>query len=376
MPISLPRHPHRLERLKAWMNDRGVDSTVVFGTDNVNHLCGYWRYFGGPSALAIDRDGRRTLAVMLDEEEIARELSEADEVIGYGERGFGIDLDPIADLVASLAEVGAVKEAGTIAVSSELPGADTRLGQAIGAETIDAGEILHRLRLIKDEDELQKILASYELCWLAQKAVGDGSQPGAQEIEVFTAALSTAQIAAGQPIEFVADLLSGPNTAKVCCPIHVAGRRAIEPGDPVVADIVVRSNGYWGDSAETHFAGSNPEVEEVRGKLLEILESTRQQLVPGGTGAEVFREMRQRVESTFPGGELPHHGGHALGLTGFEDPHLIPSDTRPFEPGMVLAAEPGVYLPSRYGARVENVFLVTDDGAVELRAALRANGSG
>src|SRR5260221_10094441 len=106
MPISLPRHPHRLERLKAWMDDQGVDSAVVFGTDNVNHLCGYCRYFGGPSALAIDRDGRRTLAVMIDEEEIARELSEADEVIGYGERGFGIDLDPISDLIASLAEVG------------------------------------------------------------------------------------------------------------------------------------------------------------------------------------------------------------------------------------------------------------------------------
>ena len=58
MPISLPQHPHRLERLKAWMDDRGVDSTVVFGTDNVNHLCGYWRYFGGPSALVIERDGR------------------------------------------------------------------------------------------------------------------------------------------------------------------------------------------------------------------------------------------------------------------------------------------------------------------------------
>jgi Xaa-Pro aminopeptidase len=373
LPISLPRHPHRLERLKAWMDECSADSTVVVGPSNVNHLCGYWRYFGGPSALAIDRDGRRTLAVMLDEEEIARELSDADEVIGYGERGFGIDLDPIAELVACLAD--AVKDAGTIAVSSELPGADTRLEEALGAKTIDAGEILHRLRLLKDEDELQKILASYELCWLAQRAAGEASQPGAQEIEVFTAAQSTAQIAAGQPIEFLADLLSGPNTAKVTGPIHVAGRRPLEHGDPVVADIVIGSSGYWGDSAETHFAGSNQEVEEVRGKLIEILESVRQQLTPGGTGADVFRGMQQRVEATFPGGELPHHGGHALGLTSFEDPHLIPSDTRPFEPGMVLAVEPGVYFPSRYGARVENVFLVTDDGAVELRAAL-GNGRG
>ena len=73
-----------------------------------------------------------------------------------------------------------------------------------------------------------------------------------------------------------------------------------------------------------------------------------------------------------PDGELPHHGGHALGLTSFEDPHLIPSDTMPFEPWMVLAVEPGVYFPGRYGARVENIFVVTPGGGVELREAMAA----
>jgi Xaa-Pro dipeptidase len=92
--------------------------------------------------------------------------------------------------------------------------------------------------------------------------------------------------------------------------------------------------------------------------------------MPGNTGAEIFREMKQRIESTFPGGELPHHGGHALGLTGFEDPHLIPSDQMPLEPAMVLAVEPGVYFPGRFGARVENVFVVTPNGGVELREAM------
>ena len=99
MTISTPRPPHRLERLRSWMDDEQIDCTVVFGADNVNHLCGYWRYFGGPSALVIGRDGERTLVVMLDEAPIAERLSDADEVLGYGERGFGIDLDPVAGLV-------------------------------------------------------------------------------------------------------------------------------------------------------------------------------------------------------------------------------------------------------------------------------------
>jgi Xaa-Pro dipeptidase len=238
--------------------------------------------------------------------------------------------------------------------------------------TVDAGAALHRIRLIKDWDELERIHASYELCWLAQEAVAKGAVAGTTEIELFTAAQAAAQIASGGPIEFVSDLLSGPNTADVCCPISVAGRRGVEPGDPVIADIVVRTAGYWGDTAETHVAGVNEEVQAVRSSLLGILELAGRELVPGATGQQVFAHMHARIVEACPEGEFPHHGGHALGLTGFEDPHLIPSDTTPFEPWMVLAVEPGVYIPGRFGARVENVFVVTPDGGVELRKAMTA----
>jgi Xaa-Pro dipeptidase len=358
------------------MEDEKLDCTVVFGADNVNHLCGYWRYFGGPSGLVVGRDGERTLVVMLDEAGIASELAAADEVIGFGERGFGIELDPVAGLIASVAAVPVVASARRIGVSSELPGADGRLSATVSAEIVGADDILYRLRLIKDEDELEKILTSYELCWIGHQAIAEAARPGAQEIELFTAAQSAAQIASGGPIEFVCDLLSGPNAAAVCCPIRVAGRRAAEEGDAIVADVVVRSNGYWGDSAETHVAGSNDEVQAVRAELLTILDGARAQLVPGAKGSDVFRDVQQRILSTFPGGEFPHHGGHAIGLTGFEDPHLIPSDLAPFEPWMVLAVEPGVYFPSRYGARVENVFIVTPDGGVELRQAFATSHGG
>jgi Xaa-Pro aminopeptidase len=369
MRLSMPRPPHRLERLRAWMEDEKLDCAVVFGIDNVNHLSGYWRYFGGPSALVVGRDGERTLVVMLDEARIASELASADEVIGFGERGFGIDLDPVAGLIASVAAVPVVASAQRLGVSSELPGAEDRFSRAVSAEVADAGDILYRLRLIKDEDELEKILASYELCWIGHQAIAKSSRPGIQEIELYTAAQSAAQIASGGPIEFVCDLLSGPNAAEVCCPIHVAGRRAAEEGDAIVADVVVRSNGYWGDSAETHIVGSNDEVSAVRGELLTILDEARAELVPGAKGSDVFRNMNERILSAFPGGEFPHHGGHALGLTGFEDPHIIPSDLTPLEPWMVLAVEPGVYFPGRYGARVENVFIVTPNGGMELRKA-------
>jgi Xaa-Pro aminopeptidase len=375
MTISMPRPPHRLERLRSWMEDEQVDCTIVLGPDPVNHLCGYWRYFGGPSALVVGRDGDRTLTVMVDEAPIAETQSDANRVLGYGERGFGIDLDPVAALVRTVAALPVIAAADRIGIYSELPGAATRLGEVLTGTVVDAGAALYRIRLIKDWDELEKINAGYELCWLGQQAVGSGAVPGTSEIELFTAAQATAQIASGGPIEFVCDLLSGTSTANVCCPIHVAGERRIEQGDAVIADVVVRTAGYWGDSAETYVVGANADAQAARTMLLGVLEQARTELVPGATGAEVFTNMHARIVEAMPGGELPHHGGHALGLTSFEDPHLIPSDTTPFEPWMVLAVEPGVYFPGRYGARVENVFVVTPGGGVELRQAI-AEGAG
>lgn len=360
----------RLERLAAWMEDERLDCTVAVGADHVNHLTGYWRYFSMPAAAVVCRDGRRTLVVIRFEEPIARELSQADGIVGYGERGFGLDLDPASGLVNAVVGLEEVAGARRIGLASELPGvAESIVGQ-LSAEVVAADSALSRIRLVKDEDELERIRASYELCWRAQAAVGDNARPGVEEIELFTTAQSTAQLGAGAPIEFTCDLLSGPRAAEVCCPVAVAGRRKAEEGDPVVADIVVRANGYWGDSAETHLAGANEEIAAVRKQLLSILAAAGRSLVPGATGVEVFRQIDGAIKGAFPGGEFPHHGGHGLGLGAFEDPHIIPTDTTPFEEGMVIAVEPGVYFPGRFGARVENVFLVTREGGVDLREAV------
>lgn len=376
MTVSAERPPHRRERLCGWMHAEDVRCAVLFGPDHVTHLTGYARYFGGPSAVVVSAEGERILVVMRDEAPVARGLAAADEVIGFGERGFGVDLDPLASLVATVAALPVVADAQRLGIASELAGADLRLAALLHAALVDAGGALQRIRLVKDWDELEKIGASYELCWLGQQAVADGAVPGTREIELFTAAQAAAQIASGAPIEFTCDLLSGPNTAEVCCPIHVAGQRAVEAGDVVIADVVVRSNGYWGDSAETHAVGVSDEGAEARALLLDVLEEAGTMLVPGAKGSSVFEHVHRRIVEAFSGGEFPHHGGHGLGLGAFEDPHLIPSDDTPLELWMVLAVEPGVYFPGRYGARVENVFVVTPGGGVELRRLLAGGRNG
>ena len=370
--ISIARPPHRLDRLVEWMTAQSLEATVVFGAVNVAHLGGYSRYWGGPAGLVIGRDRRRTLIVMLDEVPVAQRLGEADEVLPYGERGFGINLNPLPLLAAVAAGVPEVQSARRIGVSDELGGMGRLLRANADAEQVGAADTLYRIRLRKDEDELVKVLHSYELAWLGHRTVAELAQPGISEIELFSAALSAAQNANGAPIEFLTDLLSGPETARVCCPIHVAGPRVVQDGEPVVVDIALGAHGYWGDTAETHICGSNPEVSEMRARLLEILAQTGSELVEGNTGAAIFERLNRRILESFPDGEFPHHGGHGISVSSFEDPHIIPTDHTPLESWMLMAVEPGVYLPGRMGARVENLFIVTPNGGVELRDAMGA----
>jgi Xaa-Pro aminopeptidase len=83
----------------------------------------------------------------------------------------------------------------------------------------------------------------------------------------------------------------------------------------------------------------------------------------------VFAALRDRIAARFPAGAFPHHGGHGLGVTAHEPPHLIPGEAATLEEGQVIALEPGVYLADEAGGRVEELYLVTPDGGVELRTA-------
>jgi Xaa-Pro aminopeptidase len=371
--IDAARPAHRLERLVAWMADERLDATIAFGAVNVAHLAGYARYYGGPAAVVVDGAGRRTLVVMSDEVPVARELGDADEVLPYGERGFGINLNPLPQLSAIVAGLDVVRSARRLGLSDEIGGMEALLHRGLDAGLVDAVAALERIRLVKDEDELVKVLHAYELAWLAQRTVGElAQQPGITEIELFSAAHAAAQNANGAPIGFLTDLLSGPKTADVCCPIHVASPRAVAPGEPVIADIALGAHGYWGDTAETHISGTNEESSQMRARLLDILAQTGSELVPGNTGAAIFEAMHARIIDSFPGAEFPHHGGHGISVSAFENPHLIPSDDTPFESWMLLAVEPGAYYPGRIGARVENIFVVTPVGGIELRDALGA----
>jgi Xaa-Pro aminopeptidase len=369
---SFPSDPRDV-RIRQLMADQSLDCIVAAGKQYATWLTGYSRYFAGVSATVVGPAGEIELVTSPDEAPVAKRESTATRIWTYGTGGFGLDLDPWSTLLASLPNVDLVKKAGRIGTAGLSPAAAAGVGLR---RPTDVTALVEREILVKDRDEAEKVAVSYNLCLAAQRVVGEGVEEGASELELFTRAHSTAQLSFGAPVEFISDLLSGPNTAEVCCPIAVAGPRRAGQGEPVVADVAVGADGYWGDTCRTYVRGENEEVAAALDQLSSLLDNAVAGMRPGVLGREVHASMAEALSSTFPGSEVfPHHGGHGIGLGPCDSPHLIPADNTALEPGMILAVEPGAYFKLRYGIRLENEYLVTSAGGIELNAALGAIGS-
>jgi Xaa-Pro aminopeptidase len=350
------RHTRLLDGLAAL----GCDAAVLVGTSHATHLLGYQRPHSGPTAVLLDPDGRRTLVVPIYEVEAAQQHSTADEVIGYGDGTFGLDLDPHATLAAA---VGRALKGQRIGVAGDTHGA----ARLAGAEPVPVDDLVAAVRTIKDPDEVARVAHTQRLCLEAQDAVRDAARDGLSEIELLTLAHATIQNRAGQEIGFGGDLLVGARTALVGGPVGVAGQTRSRAGDVVLADVYAEVGGYWAATGRTSIVGELPEAEAVRDSIAALRDEVAAQLRPGLTPEAVFALVADGVRERHPDGAFAHHAGHGVGVSAYEPPFLRPGEQEPLRPGMLVTLEPGVYFTGRFGIRHENVYLITDDGAVDLR---------
>jgi Xaa-Pro aminopeptidase len=322
---------------------------VLVGPAHAAHFASYARYLSSATAVVVTEDGTCTLVVPRYELEAAS--GHADAVLAYGEEGF-LDFDWLPKLVQACRELCH----GRIAVA----------GMAASGDSVAIDDLAAAIRRVKDEDEQSAVARSAQLTLDAQRRVAELAGEGLSEIELFTEALASAQNAALEPVEFVGAVFCGARTAAVASPVEVPGAHRPAAGDPVLADIAVRAGGYWGDTTRTTIVGGNREAAEVVEAITAILAESGQALLPGVRACDVFERMRREILEQFPGGVFAHHAGHGIGIDVAEDPQLIPSEPMPLAAGMVLAVEPAVYFPGRFGVRVEDVYAVTPEGGLRL----------
>ncbi len=361
-------HTQNLNRFQDSLKEQGLQAALLTNPATLTWLTGYAPpiqtgpspFEGGP-AVGWWQDGQLTL--VLSDAEAAAAVETGAGVRDYLSYTIDEPLDGMrrqADALRSL--IGA--PTGRIRVGVEWNNLPAPLAAVfnhlfVGADIQPLDGAFDLLRAVKTPAEIEKIEAALQLCDLAQSFVAARAAQGLSEIELWGALKAHLEIAAGGRLPVLADLVAGLRTADIG---GLPGNYPLQAGDAVIADIVPRLNGYWGDNAGTHFVGEPPaELSKIHRIVRDTLRKGVEAIRPGVRAGELDRMLRGEIERHgYP--VYPHHSGHGLGTTFHEEPRLVPYHQLPLQAGMVVAIEPGVYVPGLGGVRLEDVVLVTQDG--------------
>ena len=226
-----------------------------------------------------------------------------------------------------------------------------------------ADSLLVPLRSRKSAQEIQTIEAAQHMAERALTRLLNEPLIGRTEKEI---AARLRQLRLEEGFDAVGDgiVASGPNTA---LPHHVNGSRVVCRGDALMFDIGGTYRGYRADFTRTFAVGSLPEgFEDVYSIVLEAHLAGRRAAAAGVPAAEVDRAARRVISEAGYGHFFTHRLGHGIGLDVHEAPFIASANTAPLEPGNVFSCEPGIYLPGRFGIRIEDLLVLEPDGARSL----------
>ncbi|OON80607.1 aminopeptidase P family protein [Streptomyces tsukubensis] len=220
-------------------------------------------------------------------------------------------------------------------------------------------EALPMLRAVKDAAELERIAAAGASADATYEEIKKVTFAGRRESEV---AKDLAGLLIGfghSQVDFTV-VGSGPNGAD---PHHEAGERVIGDGDTVVLDFGGLMHGYGSDTTRTvHVGEPDDEVRKVHAVVQEAQQAGCAAVRPGVACQEIDRAARAVIEEAGYGEYFIHRTGHGIGVTTHEPPYMIEGEEQPLVPGMCFSVEPGIYLPGRFGVRIEDIVTVTEDG--------------
>ena len=239
------------------------------------------------------------------------------------------------------------------------------------AEFPSAADVLSSLRVVKDESELAAMQEAVNIAQTALEAALQNFRVGMTEKELAAELVAQLLRHGSEPeLPFQPIVAAGPNSAN---PHAVPTDRPIQPGDLLIIDWGATHNGYFSDITRTFAIG---DVDEELARMVEIVQQAnaagRAVARPGIPAGAVDAAARGVIAAAGYGDYFTHRTGHGLGLDVHERPFIFADNEEILRPGMVFTVEPGIYLPGRGGARVEDDVVITADGARSLTDLPRA----
>ena len=233
-----------------------------------------------------------------------------------------------------------------------------------------ASALMTELRGSKDEEELSCMIAAQRITEDALAQILKEIRPGMTEKEI-AARLNYLMVSAGaEKTSFDTIVASGPNGSM---PHAVPGMRKVREGDFITMDFGCVYKGYCSDMTRTVALGQpSDEMRNVYDIVLQAQLAGIAAARAGVTGAAIDGAARKVIQDAGYGAYFGHSFGHSLGIDIHEAPNAAPGNDKPMPDGAVISAEPGIYLPGRFGVRIEDVMILRPDGAQVITKAPKA----
>ncbi|WP_333761665.1 aminopeptidase P family protein [Streptomyces sp. IBSBF 2390] len=229
-------------------------------------------------------------------------------------------------------------------------------------------DALPMLRAVKDAAEVDLLAAAGAAADAAFEEIRKAPFAGRRESEVGHDLAGLLRRFGHSQVDFTI-VGSGPNGAN---PHHEVGDRVIREGDMVVLDFGGLKDGYGSDTTRTVHVGEPTEEERrVHDVVRAAQEAGFRAVRPGAACQDVDRAARAVITDAGYGEYFIHRTGHGIGVTTHEPPYMIEGEEQPLVPGMCFSVEPGIYLPGRFGVRIEDIVTVTEDGGRRLNDTTR-----
>jgi Xaa-Pro aminopeptidase len=331
--------------------DREVDLLLVTDLVNVRWLTGFT---GSSGAAVIGRQGTRRFVTDF------RYLTQSAEQLDPAwEREIAVDL--LAGVVKGLPGSGELRLAFEDAHMSVKDHAKLAGMLRAGIELAAAGDTIEALRAVKDPGELEAIRAAARLADDALSEVLERGLVGRTEREVALDLEYTMRRLGAEAVSFPPIVAAGDHGALP----HARPRDVPIPrGTMCVIDWGAQLDGYASDCTRTYATGEvDPRDGEVYALVLRAQEAALEAVRPGPIGREVDAVARAIIDAAGHAEHFGHGLGHGVGLAVHEGPRLSKQGETALEAGMVVTVEPGVYVPGAVGVRIEDLVIVTDEGA-------------
>jgi Xaa-Pro aminopeptidase len=363
--IPSERYEARLAACRVAVAERGLAAVILSVGPDLRYLSGF---VGEPmerfTLLIVPRDGEVSLLVP----ELEAGKAAATPLAGAGAAQI-VPFGEGDDAAAMAADLLHAQPAAPIGVSDRMWSMHVLGLQAAlpGRRFKSASVVMRELRQVKDADEARLLALAADAADRTMDAVCAGPLAGRTEAEIGRE-IRRRLIDEGHDVADFAIVGSGPNGAS---PHHDASERVIQDGEPVVLDIGGTRAGYASDTTRTVWVagetGVAPEPEFMR--VFEVVREAQARATsavrPGVPAESIDAAARSVIAEAGYAEFFTHRVGHGIGLEVHEDPYMVAGNSTPLQPGMAFSVEPGVYLPGRWGIRLENIVMCsgTDSGS-------------